>query len=230
MSKFVRLAQLDPAAAAPTAAPPPDPSMGMGMPATDPGMALGMPPMGGAMGAPTAGGMGPGATGAEETILKFPLENLGMILKDANVVKMIQENPSSGKGLNTHSEEELGNKIWQMYGGDKFGGSNPGKVGERTPKKEVSDDEIQRTEDTRWKRLPAGKTLVDLDITLQDVVDNVEAISFGNSIAKKKEAPAGGGAGGLMASTTHHRRMVRLSDTLDSLGFHKLSDKITPII
>ena len=71
---------------------------------------------------------------------------------------------------------------------------------------------------------------MDLDITLQDVVDNVEAISFGNSIAKKKEAPAGGGAGGLMASTTHHRRMVRLSDTLDSLGFHKLSDKITPII
>ena len=81
MSKFVRLAQLDPAAAAPAAAAPmPDPSMGMGMPATDPGMALGMPPMGGAMGAPTAGGMGPGATGTEETILKFPLENLGMIL------------------------------------------------------------------------------------------------------------------------------------------------------
>jgi hypothetical protein len=229
MSKFVRFAQLDPAAPA-AAAPPPDPSLGMGMPATDPGMALGMPPMGGAMGAPTAGGMGAGMGAPEVTVLKYPLENLGMILKDIDVVKMIQENPSSGKGLNTHSEEELGNKIWQMYGGDKFGGVNPGKVGERTPKKEVSDEEISRTEDTRWKRLPAGKTLVDLDITLQDIVDNVEAISFGNSIAKKKEAPAGGGAGGLMASTIHHRRMIRLSETLDSLGFHQLSDIITPII
>lgn len=167
--------------------------------------------------------------GAEVTVLKYPLENLGMILKDINVVKMIQENPSSGKKLNTHSEEELGNKIWQMYGGDKFGGVNPGRVGERVPKKEVSDEEVSRTEDTRWKRLPSGKTLADLDITLQDIVDNVEAISFGNSIAKKKEAPAGGG-GGLMASIIHHRRMVRLSETLDSLGFHQLSDKITPII
>lgn len=106
MSKFVRLAQEDPAAAA-AAAPMPDPSAGMGMPATDPGLALGMPPMGGAMGAPTAGGMGAGATGAEETILKYPLENLGMILKDANVVKMIQENPSSGKGLNTQDRKSV---------------------------------------------------------------------------------------------------------------------------
>lgn len=226
MSKFQRLAQVDPLAAA--AAPPIDPSAGMGIPATDPGLALGMPPMGGAMGVPTSGGMGAGM-GAEVTVLKYPLENLGMILKDINVVKMIQENPSSGKKLNTHSEEELGNKIWQMYGGDKFGGVNPGRVGERVPKKEVSDEEVSRTEDTRWKRLPSGKTLADLDITLQDIVDNVEAISFGNSIAKKKEAPAGGG-GGLMASIIHHRRMVRLSETLDSLGFHQLSDKITPII
>lgn len=225
MSTFKRLAQVDPAAAAPPLI---DPSAGMGMPATDPGLALGMPPMGGPMGVPTSGGMGAGM-GAEVTFLKYPLENLGMILKDINVVKMIQENPSSGKGLNTHSEEELGNKIWQMYGGDKFGGVNPGKVGERTPKKEVSDEEIERTEDTRWKRLPSGKTLVDLGITLQDIVDNVEAISFGNSIAKKKEAPAGGG-GGLMASTIHYKRMVRLSETLDLLGFHRLSDKITPII
>jgi len=56
-------------------------------------------------------------------------------------------------------------------------------------------------------------------------------VYFGyKKFSKKKEAPAGGGAGGLMASTIHHRRMVRLSETLDSLGFHKLSDKITPII
>jgi hypothetical protein len=230
MSKSFRIAQADPAAAAPApaAAPPmPDPSAGMGMPATDPGMALGMPPMGGGMGAPASAG-GPSAGGVDAPI-KYPLENLGMILKDANVVKMIEENPSSGEGP-SRSEEKLGNKIWQMYGGDKLGGVNPGKVGERVPKKEVSDEELQKTEDTRWKRLPAGKTLADLDITLQDFVDNVEAISFGNSIAKKKEAPAGGGGGMGLASTQHHRKMIRLSETLDSLGFHKLADKITPNI
>ena len=227
MSKFIRLAQEDPAAAA--AAPLPDPSAGMGMPATDPAMALGMPPMGGGMGAPTAGGAAGPAQTTSSTNLKFPLENLGMILKDANVEKLLAETFSSSKNLGTSSEEELANKIWQEYGGDKFGGVNPGKMGERVPKKEVDDKEVESTDGTKWKRLPSGKNLEDLDITLQDMVNSIKAISFGISKAKSKEAPAGGG-GGLMASVKHHRRMVRLSETLDNLGFHHLSDEITPYI
>jgi len=228
MSKFIRLAQADPAAAA-AAPPPPDPSAGMGMPATDPGMALGMPPMGGGMGAPTAGGAAGPTQTTSSTTLKFPLENMGMILKDANVEKLLAETFSSSKNEGTNSEEELANKIWQEYGGDKFGGVSPGKLGERVPKKEVDDKEVEATDDCKWKRLPAGKNLDDLDITLEDMVNSIKAISFGISKAKSKEAPAGGG-GGLMASIKHHRRMVRLSETLDNLGFHDLSDKIIPII
>jgi hypothetical protein len=232
MSKFIRLAQADPAAAA--AAPPPDPSAGMGMPATDPGMALGMPSlgggMGGGMGAPTAGGAGGPTQTTSSTNLKYPLENMGMILKDANVEKLLAETFSSSKNEGTNSEEELANKIWQEYGGDKFGGVSPGKLSERVPKKEVDDKEVEATDDSKWKRLPAGKNLDDLDLTLEDMVNSIKAISFGISKAKSKEAPAGGGGGGLMASVKHHRRMVRLSETLDNLGFHHLSDKITPII
>ena len=63
--------------------------------------------------------MGPGATGTEETILKFPLENLGMILKDANVVKMIQDELGTKKiddkiiDLSTKVVVELFKTLWQ---------------------------------------------------------------------------------------------------------------------
>jgi hypothetical protein len=185
----------------------------------------GMPPMPSMPGAPPPPG---GAGGPTDTTsaqgVPYPLENLGMILKDAELQKKLSEILSSSANVNTTSEEEIANHIWKMYGGDDLGGVDSSKVGERKPKAEADSKEVERTETTRWKRLPSGKTLstLDIPITLSDIEKAVKAISFGISKAKSKEAPAGGGA---MASV-NSQKMVRISKYLDKLGFHRLADHI----
>ena len=136
-TSIYRIAQADPAGASPAAPPPPPPPMGgdMGAPPMDLGMG-GMPPMPGAP-APSSAPSSTAPTGG----LLYPLENLGMILKDANIEKKLSEILSSSENINTTSEEEIANVIFQEYGGNKLGGVDGFKVGERIPNKEV---------DTEW--------------------------------------------------------------------------------
>lgn len=220
-NSILRISQADPAAAAPMdmgAAPAPD--MGAAPP-MDMGGGMGMPPM---PGAPAPAGPGGPVDTTSAQGVPYPLENLGMILKDAELQKKLSEMLSSSANVNTTSEEEIANIIWQMYGGNKLGGVDASKIGERIPEKEVDDKEVKATDKSRWKRLPSGKTLstLEIPITLKNVEDAVKAISFGISKAKSKEAPAGGGA---MASN-HFKNMVKLSAYLDKIGHYQLADRI----
>ena len=214
-----RIAQADPAAAAP----PPDPGAGAAAPPPmDMGMGA-MPPMPG-MPAPPGGAAGPTDTTSAQGV-PYPLENLGMILKDAELQKKLSEILSSSSNIGSTSEEEIANVIFQMYGGNKLGGIDSWKKGERLPDKETDDKENEATRHERWKRLPAGKTLdtLEIPVTLDNIMQAVKAISFGISKAKSKEAPAGGG--GAMASQ-HYKNMVRISSLLDELGFYQLADRV----
>ena len=213
-SQIIRISQADPGAApapapTPDIAPPPPPSTGMPSPTPS--------PMGGS--APTAPSSGPTSSFANG--LPFPLENLGMILIDVNAEKMLKETFSSSSNINTTSAEEVANRIWQMYGGNKNGGIYRNRIGERNPDEEADEDEIKRTKKTRWKRLPKGKTMASLEvpITLEDMQKAIQALSYGLAKAKSKEQPSGGG---MMAS--NENKFIKIAETFDKYGLYKLSD------
>lgn len=214
-NKIFRIAQAPPPPPGDAAPPPPPPSAAP--PPLPGGMDLGMlggpPPMGGA----PAGGPAPAPMGPKP----FPLENIGMILQDAEIQKLLSEKFSNTEHIDTTGEEEIANEIWLQYGGEIKGGIVPGRTGEREDKKEVDQTEIENTDETRWKRLPEGETLQSLGITLQNVVDAVRSISFGMSKEKIK-GPAGGG--GPLAFSKD--KLIRTADHLDSLGFYSLADKM----
>jgi hypothetical protein len=223
-TSIVRISQADPAAAAAPPPPAPDPMAG-GAPPIDMGGGLGgglgAPPM---PGAPAGGPAGGAADTTTAQGVPYALENLGMILKDAELQKKLSEILSSSSNIGSTSEEEIANVIFQMYGGNKLGGIDEWKKGERKPEKQVDDEEIKNTRKERWKRLPEGKTLdtLDIPVTLDNIMSAVKAISFGISKAKSKEAPAGGGA---MAGV-HYKNMVKISQYLDNLGFYQLADHV----
>lgn len=169
---------------APAAPPPIDMGMGLGTPPIDMGMGLGAPPMGGAP--------APETPAVPSKLSLYPLENSGMILMDAEIEKRLKEQFASTKNINTTSEEEIANEIWVEYGGNKLGGVDKEKIGKRLPDVEVDENEIKNTRDSKWKRLPFGKNLDDLGITLDDIRDMVISLSQGIAAAKKKEAPGGG--------------------------------------
>lgn len=218
---ILRISQADPAAAT---APAPGSGAAAPMPPMDMGAGMGlgaMPPM---PGAPAAGAPGGAVDTTSAQGVPYPLENLGMILKDAELQKKLSEILSSSSNIGTTSEEEIANYIWKMYGGNKLGGVDDWKKGERKPDIQSDEEEINNTKDTRWKRLPEGKTLATLEIpvTLDNIMQAVKAISFGISKAKSKEAPAGGGA----LASRDYKKMVRISYYLDHLGFHRLADHL----
>lgn len=213
---IIRIAQAGPGAEAPAPPPPPPADMGGGGPPLPPlgglDMGGGMPPPGGP-GAPPAGG-----PGLQAKIIKEPLENLGMILADVDIKKILSEKLSNTPKIDTTGEEEIANSdVWQVYGGDELGGIIPGRVGERLKKQQVDDSEIEKTDETRWKRLPKGKNLIDLGITLQNVEDAVKSISF--SMSKEMASNKGGGP---MAYTKD--QIIRIAQQLDKLGFYKEAD------
>ena len=220
-TSILRISQADPAAAAAPPAPdasaaPPPMDMGAGL-----GGGLGAPPM---PGAPPPGGAAGGTDTTTAQGIPYPLENLGMILKDAELQKKLSEILSSTSNIGSTSEEEIANYIWKMYGGNKLGGVDSWKMGERKLDEQASEEEIKATRNERWKRLPEGKTLETLEIpvTLDNLMEAVKAISFGTSKAKSKEAPAGGGAMAAM----HYKNMVKISQYLDTLGFYRLADHV----
>jgi len=154
MSKFTKIA----------APPPPLPPPGLGAPMPP------MPPMPGLPGMPPPPGAAPPSS--NQKAIKEPLSNLGLILADAEIEKMLMEEMQ-------FNEREIANKIWKMYGGDDEGGIEDGHVGKRKEGIEITDDEINNTEETRWERLPLGQDLLDLEIELEDMGYAVKYLSFG---------------------------------------------------
>jgi hypothetical protein len=209
--KFFKLAQeappMDMGGAGAEAPPPMD--LGGGGP-----MDLGMPPMGAPPAAPASNS--PFSSSAP---ILYPLDNLGAILSDAPIGLLIKNNLSE-------SDVKLANKIWQLYGGDKFGGVYPGHIGKRNPSEEVDQSELERTENRRWERLPDGKKLTDIT-NLNDFVLAVRNFSLG--ITKQESASEKGGGGGMGLASRRLNDMIKLAHHLDSIGEYKLADKLFKI-
>lgn len=199
MSRFIRVA-------APPPLPPPPP-MG-GLPP--------LPPMPGLPGMPPPPG-GP-APSSNQKAIKEPLSNLGLILADAEIEKMLMEEMQ-------FNEREIANKIWKMYGGNDEGGVEDGHVGKRKEGVEITDEEINDTEETRWERLPLGQDLLDLEIELEDMANAVKYLSFGFSKNKSKEQ-GGGAPGGMPMASLKLENMVKLARNLDFYGLYSVADRI----
>lgn len=204
--------------------PPPD----MGMPPMDPMMGAGMgapPPPG----VPTAGA----AAGPTAPILT-PLDSAGAILSDFGIDNSLKTMLSNSSRSGSTGEQEIGMLIWRNYGGNSNGGVYPNRVGKRKydapleePEKlSIVEDGDLRPIQNRWIRLPEGKTLEDLEITLENIQTAVSAISLSTSISSAAQAKAGGG-GGPMASITIDK-MVRVANYLDRMGLYEFADKMFP--
>lgn len=176
---------------------------------TDPMAGLGMAPPAAPMAMP----------GPADKIIKIPLENLGLILADAEIDKKLMESMEN-------SELELANEVWMDYGGTENGGVDKSKRGERKDGEEASDDEIKNTNKTRWKRLPDGQNLLDLEITLDDFANAIKFLSFGLAKSKSKEqgAAPGGGMPGMASRKLDN--MVKLAQNFDLLGMYSVADRI----
>lgn len=199
MSRFIRVA-------APPPLPPPPPMGGLPPLPPMPGLP-GMPPP---PGAPTPS--------SNQKAIKEPLSNLGLILADAEIEKMLMEEMQ-------FNEREIANKIWKMYGGNDEGGVEDGHVGKRKEGVEITDEEINDTEETRWERLPLGQDLLDLEIELEDMANAVKYLSFGFSKNKSKEQ-GGGAPGGMPMASLKLENMVKLARNLDFYGLYSVADRI----
>lgn len=194
---FKKIAQ-----AAPPLAPPMDPMGGMGMgPATMPMAAPGAPP-----------------TSREE--IGSPLDSLGKILYDVDITTLLL----SRLGDET---DDTALFVWLMYGGDEHGGVMKDRIGKRDKKKNVTKElekaEQDRTEDSRWERLPLGKKLTDIT-SLDEMTAEIQGIAASavkNEI-KAQGAPAGGG----MPMAVRHNNMIKIARKLDKIGFYRSADLI----
>ena len=184
------------------------------MPGMDPLGGMGMPA------APTAMPGPPPAPASAQKQIKAPLSNLGLILADSEIEKRLLEQLED-------NEQGIANDIWVQYGGTKDGGVDEEKRGERKDDEEASEEEIKATDKTRWKRLPQGQNLNDLEITLDDFANAVKFLSFGFAKNKGKEA-GGGAAGGGMPGMASRKleNMVKLAHNFDLLGMYSVADRI----
>lgn len=156
---------------------------------------------------PAPGGMPPAPGGApEETIITGPIKSIAELIADSDVVNTIKSNPQM-------SPEEIAMQVWTEYGGTEDGRVDQGKVGERVDsdsqrdiEKIKKEKEMQDESDTKYKRLLKGKTLLDIDITLDDLTKSITSMPF--SIVQKVKgqggAPGGapGGMPGLMGESS----------------------------
>ena len=183
-----------------------------------------MPPMGDPLAAlggipPVSPMAGPGMAGGNaEKVIRIPLDNLGLILADAQIEKKLMEDFEN-------NELELANEIWMMYGGTENGGVRESRTGKRKDDQQVDDEEIKNTEKSRWERLPEGQNLDDLEIELSDFANAIKYLSFGFAKNKAKEQPAPGGGMPGMASRKLEN-MVKYARNLDQIGFYRIADRI----
>lgn len=183
-----------------------------------PGMDMGMPPMGGPPTAPMAApGAAPAATTREE--IGSPLRELGQILYDIDIETLLSQKIGS-------DTSKVAQEVWVMYGGNILGGIDEEKVGKRTDKQNVSpedeESEQEKTEDSRWERLPEGQKIS--DITSLDELDATVQGIAGDLAAKKKKEQAGGGAGGGMPMASIKLQLIKLAQRYDKAGRYSFAD------
>jgi hypothetical protein len=101
------------------------------------------------------------------------------------------------------------------------------RIGKRLKRKDVTkekeEEEQERTEDSRWERLPAGKKITEIT-SLDEMTEEVQGIAASavkNEI-KAQGAPAGGG----MPMAVRHNNMVKIARKLDKIGFYRSADTI----
>jgi hypothetical protein len=182
---------------------PMDPLAGMAMPA-----------------APMAMPVAPAAPASDQKQILVPLSNLGLILADAEIEKKLLEQLED-------NEQGIANDIWIQYGGAEDGGVDKEKRGKRKETEETTDEEIKRTNKTRWERLPEGQNLLDLEITLDDFANAVKFLSFGFAKNKGKEQGAGAAGGGMPGMASRKlENMVKLAHNFDLLGMYSVADRI----
>lgn len=221
--KIHRFAQSAP----PLGGPPPGGMPPLGGPSSGPPPPGGMPPLGpppGGMPSPPPGGGSPGgnAPGAPREKIGSPLSTVFEILYDADVMNDVQ---GAGK-----SKDEIALKIWEMYGGTETGGVDSTKIGARNPnKKDVSPEKEEHeeaaTEQTRWRRLPLGKTIGDIT-TLKELTDSIGGIMSG---LKKPPAPAGPPGGMPPGMAKIIPNLVRLATLYDENGKIEQADILDKI-
>jgi len=141
------------------------------------------------------GGMGatPPAEPAttERPKIAGPLKSVGEILYDFNIEEYIALHPDQ-------SEEDMSEKVWEEYGGNHNENIKSDKEGERDEKSqnrtpEEVNSEIEKTYDSKWKRLPIGKTIDDIT-SLDEIVGLMKSLTYGTvKKFKSPAAPAGGG-------------------------------------
>ena len=182
---------------------PMDPLAGMAMPA-----------------APMAMPVAPTAPPSGQKQILVPLANLGLILADAEIEKKLLEQLED-------NEQEIANDIWIQYGGVEDGGVDKEKRGKRKETEEATEEEIKRTDKTRWERLPEGQNLLDLEITLDDFANAVKFLSFGFAKNKGKEQGAGAAGGGMPGMASRKlENMVKLAHNFDLFGMYSVADRI----
>lgn len=170
----------------------PDPMGGAPPMGPDPMGGMGGPPMGGPPGAPGAPGE------AEKPSIAGPLSSIGEILYDFDIEKFIAMHPAK-------TQEELAEDVWEAYGGNSDDTVDADKVGERSekdsqrPPEEVT-KEVENTEETKWKRLPIGKTIADIT-SVAEIKSLMNSLIFGTiKMFKTPAAPPGGGMPPLAAT------------------------------
>jgi hypothetical protein len=180
-----------------------------------------MDPMAMGMGGPPAMPMAaPGAPPANREEIGSPLDSLGKILYDVDITTLLLSRIGD-------AADDTGLYVWLMYGGDEHGGAIKDRIGKRIKKKDVTKEqeeaEQDRTEDSRWERLPAGKKITEIT-SLDEMTEEVKGIAASavkNEI-KAQGAPAGGG----MPMAARHNNMVKIARKLDKIGFYRSADTI----
>jgi hypothetical protein len=190
-----------------------------GAPAGMPGMGMppppGMPPMGGA--APTIQPL----SGAPDRLeITAPINTLGKILYDADVTEMVENELGD-------SVQEMASHIWQMYGGNEHGEVDPDKAGRRQKKTlegPEAEEEKMATDDSRWERLPLGKTIADIT-SLEEIERVMNGLILGTVQAtKQQEGGQAGAAPPMMASTQENNVRLAILTELDTI-IEEISEK-----
>lgn len=227
MGKFVKSqVQSDfPDPSAPTQAPTPAPAPAPALPPqTAPTGDLGMLGLtgGGDMGFPSmpqTAPMASPASGDRQEIIG-PIESPTQIFYDMDISNFVENNLHMGV-------DELTSLIWKEYGGSDDGKKDNSKLGKRTgDSKDLNPDDAKKerdiTEDSKWERLPKGKSIADI-ISYSDLGKIVSGLMYGitTKIVTQSATPAAGTA---MASSDKIR--IILANNLDDEYLYKQSDTI----
>lgn len=194
--------------------PPPPPAA---MPPAMPAPMGGMPPMPPAMAAPTAN------TPRQELV--GPLDSVSKVLYDYDIGTAVDGNAA-------RDAEDLALEVWKTYGGTDIGDGIESKSGERTDNSvkqspEQQETEQKNTDDSRWKRLPKGKTIEDIT-SLEELSDILSGLVMG--AVKSKAAPPAPPGGMMPPMASVVSLLHRYAKIAESRGSYGVADQLDSIL